>query len=307
MVTGNNVSKTASTEEYVDIKKYIGVASVSILAINPNNEKLRKFGWSVPEGADEPKYVTTTSDGKKSARVRFLVQIQDLDEKPVVALDFWIRPDIMFNKDATKARVIDSFVRTAWGTKDEIKAHRIPQYSNGPANINSDYKPCHVGEEELASFIYKFLNVTPFQTWSRTMDKYVPTKNPGHLTIDRWSDLCNGNITELAEFVSLQPDNKVKVILGVRTTDDNKTYQTFLPTCFIGNGAPVDRNTGEYISARKAIDRYEAGRDNPYSFSALPVREWGVSATVVKDNAETVEIMPEFVEEQFGEGGDLPF
>ena len=308
MIQGNNASKNASTEEFVDIKKYIGVASVNVLAINPNNDKLRNYGWTIPETADEPKYVTTNSDGKKSARVRFLVQIQELDEKPIVAMDFWIRPEISLNKDATKAKVIDSFGRTAWGTKTEIQAHKIPQYSSGPANINSDYKPCHIGEEELVMFLMKYLNVTPLQMFSKQKNEWVINKNPGHLTIDHWDWLCNGNTKELAEYIALQPDNKVKVILGVRNTDDNKTYQTFLSTTFIGNGAPVDRNTGEYATARKAIDRYfENRQDSPYSFSAAPVKEWGVTATEVKDNSDTQ--LPGFDDPSYTANvpDDLPF
>ena len=308
MITGNNASKVASTEEYVDIPKFIGVASVNVLAINPSNEKLRKYGWTIPEGAEEPKYVTTTSDGKKSARVRFLVQIQDLDEKPIVAMDFWIRPDIYFNRDATKAKIIDSFGRSAWGTKEEIQAHRIPQYTNSLANISADYKPCHVGEEEIVMFLMKYLNVTPLQMFSKVKNAWVENKNPGHLTIDHWDRLCQGNVSELAQYVALQPENKVKVIFGVRTTEDNKTYQTFLPTTFIGNGAIPDRTTGEYVAARKAIDRYFENRtDSPYSFEAYPVKEWGVSATVVKDNSE--QRLPGFDDPSYTveDPNDLPF
>lgn len=305
MVTGNNASKNAS-EEYVDIKKFVGVGSINVLAINPNNDKLRKYGWSIPEQADEPKYVTTTSDGKKSARVRFLVQIQDLDEKPVVYMDFWVRPEVAFNKDATKAKIIDSFGRTAWGTKSEIQSHSIPQYANSKANISPDYKPCHPGEEDIVYFLLKYLNVTPLQTFSRQRQEWVPSKNPGHLTIDRWEKLCNGDVKELAEYIALQPDNKVKVVFGVRTTEDNKTYQTFLPLCFIGNGAVPDRNTGEYVTARKAIDRFfENRQDAPFIFSASPVKEWGVSATDVKDNSEK-SALPLF-DESSSEGDDLPF
>ena len=309
MIDNYNASKNGSSEEFVDIKKYIGVASVNVLAINPSNEKLRRYGWTIPEGAEEPKYVTTLSDGKKSARVRFLVQIQDLDDKPIVAMDFWVRPDVAFNRDATKAKIIDSFGRTAWGTKAEIQAHAIPQYASGPATINSDYKPCHVGEEELVMFLMKYLNVTPLQMFNRQKGEWVENKNPGHLTIDHWDRICNGDVRELAEYLSYQPDNRVKVILGIRTTDENKSYQTFLSTAFIGNGAPVDRTTGEYATARKAIDRYFENRDSSnYSFSALPVKEWGVTATEVKDNAE-VEDLPDFDSPEYTRTDiqDLPF
>ena len=309
MVDNYNASKTAPSGEIIDIKKYIGVASVSVLAINPNNEKLRKYGWSIPQDADEPTYVTVNNEGKKSARVRFLVQIQDLDDKPIVAMDFWIRPDVVINKEKTKAQIIDSFGRTAWGTQAEVKAHKIPQYASGPAQISTDYKMCHVGEDALVAFLMKLLNITPMSIFNRAKNAFEPTKNPGHLTIDHWDKLCTGDITELAEYVALQPDNKVKVIFGIRTTDENKTYQTFLSTSFIGNGAFTDRNTGEYAAARKAIDRYFENRDSSnYSFSASPVKEWGVTATDVKDNSE-VEDLPAFDSPEYTrtDVSDLPF
>ncbi len=314
MITGSNASKEARNTEYVDIPKYVGVASVEVVAINPNNDKLRHFGWTIPEGADEPVYVTTNAEGKKSTRIRFLVKIHDLDDKPIVAMDFWIRPDVQFNADATKAKIIDSFGRTAWGTKEEIKGHLIPQYSTGQANVNSDYKPCHYGEEELVRFLLKYLNVTPYQIFSQ--GRWTNSKNPGHLTIDRWAALCNGDVTEIAQMLSMQPENKVKVVFGVRTTDDNKSFQTFLPTVFIGNGAVPDRLTGEYASARKAIDKYLASsnerRGMGYSvpsmeFSARIVSQMGISSTEVKDNSSSD--LPGFEDPSYTEihSDDLPF
>ncbi len=308
MIENVNASKTPSNVEYVDVHKYEGVASVNVVAINPNNNTLRQYGWSISETADEPTYVTTVErDGKpvKSARVRFLVQIQDLPEKPVVALDFWVRPDIMVNKDGTKCKVIDAYGRTAWGTKEEVTAQRIPQYASGAANISTPYKPCHSGEEELIQFLFKYLNITPLQMFDRKKGEWLPSKNPGRLTIDNWNAVCAGNVRELVEYVHLQPENCVKVVLGVRSTDDNKTYQTFLNTGFIGNGASPDKTTGEYATARKLIDRYFENRDgSAYSFSAKPVQEWQESATEVKEQATGLFEGASFSSD---EDDDLPF
>ena len=290
MIENSNVSKTPSASEFVDIKKYIGVASINVLSINPNNDTLKKYGWTIPEDAEEPKYVTEVErDGKRSkaARVRFLVQIQDLEDKPVISLDFWVRPEYMTNKEGSKMKIIDAYGRTAWATKEEIKAKKVPQYSSGPANICTPYRACHSGEEELIQFLMKYLNVTPLQVFDRKANAYVNTKNPGRLTIDNWSSICEGNVTELRQYIALQPENRVKVILGVRTTDDNKSYQTFMNARYIGNGATPDASTGEYTTARKEIDKFTAQRpDSPYSFSASLVKEWKTTASDVKDNAD---------------------
>lgn len=308
MIENVNISKNPSTGEFLDIKKYIGVASVNILAINPNNEKLRKYGWSIAEDAPEPEYAGTVEiDGKtlKSCRVRFLVQIKDLEGEPVIPLDFWCRQGTLKSKDG-KYKIIDKYGRTAWATEAEAKAGKIPVYKNGEANIATPYKPCHSGEEELIKFLMKYLNITPLEMFDRNLGKYTKTKNPGCLTIDDWNALCGGNMTELASYVSMMPDNKVKVILGVKNTDDNRTFQTFMNTTFIGNSASPDIKTNEYPAARKAIDRFFENRmDSPLSFSATKVTEWKEAATDVTDQSGTV-----FESEQtgfFDDVDDLPF
>lgn len=312
MITNSNVSKISSSEEYVDIKKYVGVGSISIVAINPNNAKLREFGWTIPEGTQEPVYACNKAENKPG-RVRFLVQLQDPDDKPVLALDFWIRPDARITGkegDAVrKCQVIDSFGRTAFATKEELKAHKIPQYKNGPAQIAANYKPCHSGEADLVQFLMKFLNVTPLQRFDRAKNMWIDNKAPGELTIDHWDKLCNGDVSELAEYVSLRPDNRVKVIFGVKTTDENRNYQTFMSSMFLGNGAFVSKTSGVYDNAQKEIDRFldSVNPDSPvsYTYSAAPVRVWEITASqTVEDNSD--EDMPDF-ENAIDDEDSLPF
>lgn len=291
MITNYNATKNAPSGDYVDIKKYIGVGSVKVLAVNPDNATLRKYGWSVPEEADEPSYVTVNSEGKKSARVRFLVQVQDLDEKPIVPLDFWISPELQITQAGDKCKIIDSFGRTAYATKEELKAKAIPQYSNGPASISKAYKACHRGEEELVTFLRKYLNVTPFQTIVN--GKWVLSNTPGELTIDKWSNLCTGDVSEIEQYLSYQPDNRVKVIFGIRNTDDNKSYQTFIKDYFIGNGSSVDRSTGEYSAARKQLDKLdERYPDSNDVYSALPIRQYEITESTVSDNSAEEDDLP---------------
>lgn len=293
MIENVNASKNASLSAIADYRKYIGVASVNIVGINPNNDMLRKFGWTVPDDAEEPEYVFHKDvDGKMvtSARVRFLVQIHDLDDKPVIPLDFWVRQDAMMNRDATKCKIIDAYGRTAWATKAEVSERKIPVYSSGQeANISTPYKPCHRGEEELVNFLMKYLNITPLQIFDRKTNGYVRSANPGRLTIDDWNAICKGDVSELKKYVALQPDNRVKVILGIRTTDENYTYQAFLSSGFIGNGVRPDIQTGEYTRATKLIDKNaEEFPNSNCTYSASVVKEWKESATDVQDNSGTM-------------------
>lgn len=301
MIEYVNASKNPSNSEFVDFKRYIGVASVNIVAVNPSNEKLRKFGWNISDGADEQKYVVVKEkDGKpyKYTKVRFLAQIQDLDDKPIVAMDFFCRPELSKKSDGSKWKIIDAYGRTAWGTREEIEGKQVPQYANGSANISVPYRICHPGEEELIRFLMKYLNVTPLTIYDKNKGDWVATKNPGRLTIDHWDRICDGDTKELVEYLSLQPDNRVKVVFGVQTTDDNKTYQTFIMDGYIGNGASPDVSTGEYSSARRLIDKY--GNSN-CTYSAAPVKEWKETPTEVTDKSEDVFSTPSVDED------DLPW
>lgn len=294
MIENYNESKTPYEGEAIDYKKYIGVASVNILSVNPNNETLRNYGWKLPEDADEQKYVyVKEKDGKqqKSAKIRLLAQIQDLEDKPIVPMDFWIGPEVQQNSSGTKAKIIDTFGRTAWGDiETEIKKHKIPQYTNGPASISSDYLLCHRGEEELVRFIFKYLNITPLQHFDNNLKDYVDNKNPGRFKFDKWARLCEGDVSELVSYLKLQPDNRVKVMFGISTNDENRSYQTFCNDMYIGNSVKPDASTAEYASARRYMDK-NADRlsDFNLTYSAAPVRLWTQTATEeVKDNSGTM-------------------
>lgn len=294
MIRNSNKSKEQNSfDESFELQLIEGVGSVHIIDINPTNEVLRKYGWNIPEDAPEREYVKYKENNGKmeqNTRICLLVEVSDMEDKPVITMNYLIRPDVFINADGTKCKVIDSFIRTAWGTKSEIKSHQIPVYASGPANISSDYKYCHRGEEEILKFFYKYLNITPLQRYDRVSQSYIDNKNPGQLTIDRWDKLCNGDVSELKEYIALQPNNRVKVCFGVQTTPENKSYQTFLTSTYFGNNLMPDKNTGYYTSAQKAIDKFfddikkneeRTGRTNPntYTFSAAPAKKWNVTPT----------------------------
>lgn len=303
MVTGTNESKSGAVSFSVFPKDNVkGVASIKVVAINPDNAWLRLHGWDVPEDAEEQKYIFsgTTKDNRTYCftRVRFMVQIQDLKDKPIIPMDFNISKELQVTRDNEKCQIIDSYGRTAWATKDEYRAHAIPQYSSGAADISKDYKGCHNGQERLVKFLLKLLNVTPLQVFNRETKSFVPSANPGQLTIDHWDKLCEGDVTELKELVSARPDNCVKVCFGTEDTADNKTYQVYLDT-FFGNGNMPDRQTGEYAAVRKAIDKFFDNNENSNKrFSAFPVQVIKLNADTVSDGMDN---------ESSDDDGDLPF
>ena len=293
MITNFNDTAVSNGSDFIDIKKFIGVGTIKILAINPSNSILRQYGWNIPDGSEEPNYVSTDKDGKKNTRVRFLVQVQELDEKPIIAMDFWIRPEFRTSTTSgeLKVQVIDNYGRTAYVTKSQFDNHEIPISSNGnPIKIDKKYKMAHSGEADLIQFLMTFLNVTPFEIFDSVSKKYVPSKAPGELTIDHWDKLCNGDVKEIKDMVNLKPENQMKVDFGIRSNQENKSYQAFLSSVFFANNIYLDPKTNKYAKVQNAIDRYMeyhgANSTITLQFDASPIHEWTVSATEVSDNSD---------------------
>ena len=92
-------------------------------------------------------------DGKKvDCRIDFIVRLipaksNGIEMTSKVAL--FLRKEYRFNKDKTKVQVIDKYGRTAWVTIEQAKAKRFLYMLMVPANLDADYRPCFVGEEEL--------------------------------------------------------------------------------------------------------------------------------------------------------------
>ena len=267
------------------VKRYIGVGSVSVVGVNPTKEELSKFyNGAVIE--NEPEYLGTAEVGpegnkKKVNQVRLDFIIKTDPEKcndieATTKVVFFLRQDYRFNKDQTKVQIIDKYGRTAWATSEEVKAKSIPQYASGPANIDADYRPAFIGEEELTEFIKAYLNIpNPMNyvngTW---VDKTPAEKAEAEARLDNIDAYFKGDFKELKRIISYQPNNKVKVLFGVKTTADGKQYQAIYSQKFLKN------NITDYSKLEKEVkERKEAGAYADTEFMVCALKEYAVEAT----------------------------
>ena len=270
-----------------EVKRYIGVAPVTLLATNPTKEQLEKIYNTSLDKA--PEYTGTQNNNGKSvpyARVDFIVKT-DAERSNgidmVTKVSYFISKDYRFNRDATKIQVIDKYGRTAWVTKEQLTNHEIPQYKNGPANIDSGYRPCYIGEEDLTNFIKVYLNIPNVQRYVN--NEWVMVDNPSECEarLDSIDKLFAGDFKELQEIMSYQPNNKVKVMFGVKTTDDGKQYQAAYTQMILRNGV------SDYGRLDKALQ--ESKNSGAYAnteFIADNIKEYKVEATSVEDMPDTV-------------------
>lgn len=264
------------------IKRYIGVAPVTIEAVNPSKEELEKIYNTSLEKA--PEYIGTQNiEGKDVPYARIDFVVKTVADKcngidMTTKVSYFVRKEYRYNKDHTKVQVIDKYGRTAWVTKEQATNHEIPQYANGPANLDSDYRPCFNGEEDLTNFVKTYLAIPNVQKY--VDNKWVMVDNPAECEarLSEVEKLFNGNFKEIKEIISYQPNNKVKILFGVRTTDDGKQYQAAYTQKVLSNG------TSDY--SRLDADVKERKNNGAYpntEFVVGPLAEYKVEATPVED------------------------
>lgn len=275
------------------IKRYIGVASVSVLAINPLKEELEKLYGRTLDNA--PEYVGEVEVGDTKipqVRLDFIVKADpdkylDANNQPlnfVNKVSLFIRRAYRYNKENTKVQVIDKYGRTAWVTVEQAKNHEIPVYTSGPANIDKDYRPAYIGEEELIKFLIAYLNIPACQRYingewvMNDADKLADSE----AMLEHIEDYFKGDVSELRTIIGYQPNNKLKVLFGVRNTDDGRQHQTVYTRMFLKN------SVNDYSKLDKDVKQtQEAGALSTSEFDCTELHEYVVESTSFAAAPET--------------------
>lgn len=271
--------KANQSTEAIEIKRYVGVAPVKVLAVNPNKATLEKFFNTTLE--NEPVYIGE-KDGVKFARVDFLVQT-DADKcgvDMITRLSFFIRNEKRYNRDQTKIQVIDEYGRTAWATAEDYKEKRIPIYANGnSANISNNYRACLNGEEYLTNFVRNYLNIPNAMKYVNNTWVMIDNPSDAECRFDHIEDWFNGKFTDISDINTLMPGNKVKVLFGVRSAENGNQYQDFYSRMFLSNGS------SNYDKLRKDVTTTISNGAYPNTeFEVCPIKEYTVEATPVNDS-----------------------
>lgn len=263
------------------VKRYIGIAPVYILAVNPTKVELEKIYDTELENA--PEYIGETEVGQEGSkhkvpqvRLDFIIQTDpekcnniDLTTK----VSFFLAKEVRYNRDGSKVQVINKYGETTWLPIEDAKAGRVPEALSWfePA----DFRPACIGEEELTNFIKAYLNI-PNKSYRKKNGEVVDIKDKSEAEarLDKIQDYFKGDFTELRNVIALQPKNKVKCMFGVRTTDDNKQYQTVYNQRFLKNNVTDYSKLDEELQGKKAMGAYPTTE-----FSVCDLKEYTVEAT----------------------------
>ncbi|MCF0114716.1 MAG: hypothetical protein HUJ56_05130, partial [Erysipelotrichaceae bacterium] len=99
-------------------------------------------------------------------------------------------------------------------------------------------------------------------------------KSEAEARLDNIANLIKGDVSELRNIIAMQPKNKVRVLFGVKTTDDNKQYQTVYTKRFLKNN-----NTNYSHLDRDVADSKANGAYSNVEFYVGDLKEYTVEPT----------------------------
>ncbi len=220
------IGKTQESTETQEFKRYVGVGSSFVVAVNPTKKELEEIYGR--EMANEPEYVVDTDNGKE-ARISLVVKTDPNVCGGIEIINramFTLRNAPAYNRDQTKVQVIDKYGNTTWADVEVAKAKGKVLTANGNgAKIADDYRMACVGEADLIEFLKPYLGVG--DAFNYVNGSWVLKDNTDDYLfgLEHIKDYFSGDFSEIKEAIALQPNNKVKLLYGVRTADDGKQYQ----------------------------------------------------------------------------------
>lgn len=261
--------------------KYVGVGMFKILAVNPSKSEAE-----VIYGRDLEKEIEYTSKDEKTGvpQVRLDFIIQTIPEKNngielLSKVSFFLKNEARMNKDNTKVQVINKYGETTWVGMEDAQKGLVP--TNVAGWFEGPYRPACVGEEELTSFLKIYMNI-PGKSYRKKNGDVVVLENlsDAEARLDNIVTYFSGNVNEIKQLVKLQPNNRIQLAVGVKTTDDNKQYQD------VFTKMPMRSNLTDYSKLDAAIkDAKDNGMYSKTDFSIAPLTEYKVESTTFSGTA----------------------
>lgn len=276
-----SIGKTQESKETTEsFKKYVGIGSSYVVAVNPTKKELETlYGHEI---ANAPEYVVDGEHGKE-ARVTFIVKTNPETCNGVEILNrvtFTLRNTPAYNRDETKVQVIDQYGNTTWANVEDAKAgKKLLSEAGNNLRIDDSYRMAAYGEPELVNFLKIYLGVGNAFDYINGSWVKKDTADECVFGLEKVKDYFKGDFSEIKEAIALQPNNRVKLLYGVRTADDNKQYQTVCTrlNMVLYNGA----GSRAYENLEKELERAKQN-------GAFPNTVFSNSGNSVKDLEEFV-------------------
>lgn len=268
----------ASTGE-ANFKKYIGIANCRVIAVNPTKKELEEI-YGNPRD-NEPVYLGVNKEtNAPTARIEFI--LETVPEKcngisAKTSLNFFLEKSKIVGSQSGKIQVIDRYAQNAWATEAELASHTIPQYTNGPANIDKDYWPAYIGQIQLLDFLKAYLGVSNARVFKNGVWTANQNLSDCEAKLEHIDDYFKGDFSELKFLIGVQPSNSVRTLWGVRDKD-GKEYQVVYNEYFQKAGSTSNDGFEKNVTNRKNAGAYPT---TTFDFTIL--HDYTVSPTNIDD------------------------
>lgn len=281
-------AKGSEIGEGVQRQLYVGAENFKVVGVNPTKEELEKmYGREI---TFDPDYIGTTkvsdSDGEREVpQVRLDFYLANEDESVTTKLQFYVA-DTHHKSQTGKYKVINAFGRDTWLDSDSIKTKIIPD--NMQWYRSEGVKVAKRGEVELVSFLVNLLNL-PFN-----LDKVEDiAKAYASIDKDEWTKIFAGDFTLLRNIIT-NTNNKIGVLLGVKTKVDGKLVQTTFNRHTMRQYIISSNKAEKFKYLLKDLDEsVAAGAFGNVDFGPrdLSLREHNISPTVIStENANQLDV-----------------
>jgi len=281
-------AKGSEIGEGIQRQLYVGAENFKVVGVNPTKEELEKmYGREI---TFDPDYIGTTkvsdSDGEREVpQVRLDFYLANEDESVTTKLQFYVA-DTHHKSQTGKYKVINAFGRDTWLDSDSIKTKIIPD--NMQWYRSEGVKVAKRGEVELVSFLVNLLNL-PFN-----LDKVEDiAKAYASIDKDEWTKIFAGDFTLLRNIIT-NTNNKIGVLLGVKTKVDGKLVQTTFNRHTMRQYIISSNKAEKFKYLLKDLDEsVAAGAFGNVDFGPrdLSLREHNISPTVIStENANQLDV-----------------
>lgn len=268
------VNETSSNER----KLFQGIGLVKVVAVNPTKKELEKFGI-IPK--DEPIYISEgdvkiNGEVKKVKQIRITFWVELLEEgyeKTYIPVTYFLADVPVIGSKSGKYLAINKYGTPAYLTKEEIQTKNLAD--NMKWLLTDGLKPTVRGEVELVEFIKNWCNL-------KNVSKDTPENELSNCEcyLEQIKDYFSNNISELKQCVKDKENGKLKLLFGVKTTDDNKLYQN------VATRLPMKHWQSDLTSLDDKLKQLiEQGLYKDTNFGDLPYQfnEFKLTPSVIKD------------------------
>ena len=274
----NGFGSSQEVQEGPVVKYYTGVENFKVVAVNPSKEELEAIYGR--ELNFTPEYIGETDvedgDGKRVVpQYRIDLYLANEDNSITTKAQFYIA-DTHHLSATGKYKVINDFGRTTWLTKEDIQSKTLPE--NMQWFNQSGLKVAKRGEDHLIDFLVNLLNL-PYK-----IEELSDVSNAhAYITSENWAKIFSGDTSLLSGIIN-NTNNKIGLLLGVKTKADGKLVQTVYNRKTLRQYTKSSNRAGKYsylakdVAASKAAGAFgnvEFGDDD------YEIREFVVNPTAI--------------------------